>query len=268
MKALKPIVLFFLVLAACMNGNAQQLTRISAFQLNGGFIHTTDRWDKHLGDLSSFYNVASLGGFTKPHVAGGSGAAIELNYIHNLNNTVTWKAGLVYQQIFLSQFDDNYRNVASLNFSHAGLQAAAVFVVNLNSSTKFLIQPGLTAKMVFFDDATLASSVDTLSDFFGIQITSTSNLTMEATDFNLAAVTRLELITTLNDKWAVSTAIDGQFALIKNFRFSAENTISNPFFPISTSVNSADFGMPQLQFSVGVVRTFSHSKAVKSVGTP
>ncbi len=270
-----------LLLSLIISGSIHSQSKLfqPGWQLSFGAGVGLQRLDANFDSLSRFFNgdatlqipaQPAIRLYNKPMFG------VELNYIHNLQNTITWKAGLTgsIQQIAYS-YGNTYKDSSSIKLSSAGIQAQAIKAFHPTEGSILMIGIGASIQGVFLQNTQIINRIDTLVSFQNyLNVSATSNLDMNLTSkLLIQGIASLEWINKLNDHWSLSASIQGRLPLTDNFNFTG-TTIANGkldlfgnsiAIPISTTTaTTSSSRMPYCQFNIGIIRTLNMKHVVVS----
>ncbi len=257
MRKLLPALL--LLLLTITSGTAQNKIQ-SGWQFNIGTGFSPNRWDADFDSLGAiFLSDATLGinGLPAVRLYNKPVFTLGLNYLRNIRKPYTWEAGITASTQQIGRTSGiSYLEKTPITITTAGIQAFAIRTFHPNTGSTLMIQIGAAVQGVFLKNTELENQTDTLLKVPGlIDLSRISSLEMELTSpVMLQGIGRLEWINNLTDLWGISASIEGRFLVTENTRFSGITTVNNPFFPLTTRVNTPASNINYLQFNVGVVR--------------
>ena len=266
---LKNITLLLCLIGFSGISNAQKGLYQPGWQLTIGVSSALQRWDSDMDSLSTFFNGDAATGvpaqpmlrmYSKPQFN------LELNYIHNLQNRFSWKLGaLASKQQLGYTLGNSYVDSASVSISTAGIQGLALIAAHPSEGSIVTFGIGASVQYVGLSNSAFYTRNDTLINVGGLlDVSAVSSLSMNRSSTVLVqGLAQLEWISKLNENWSISASIQGRMPFSNNFNYSSNSTVTGKidFFgqSISTPVsnvthNTSDFGMPYMQFNVGIVR--------------
>lgn len=267
----KLTLLLFGLLLHMHSIDAQNLVR-SGLQANLGISSSTIRWDKNFDVFNTFFTDVStlsvqpgLRLYAKPQFN------YSLNYIRNLNKNYTWKGGFMLNSTQIERTDGNsYSDTTSIKMQEVGAHLSFVKVFHPAQGNEILLSIGASASKVSLKDNQLISKVDTTDVLGFFTITQESNMFMEVVSpIVIQGIARVEWLSSLNENWSVSAAIEARLPFTMNTRFVGETVINNPLFPLTNASTTPNFSMPYWSCSLGIVRIleWKKKKASSPLGT-
>ncbi|MFM2285798.1 MAG: hypothetical protein RLZZ543_1295 [Bacteroidota bacterium] len=270
--------LTFLLCLIGLNGisTAQNGLYQPGWQLNVGVSTALQRWDNDMDSLSSFFNGDAATGvpaqpmlrvYSKPQFN------LEVNYIHNLQNRFSWKLGaLASKQQLGYTLGNSYVDSASVSITSAGIQGLALLAAHPTEGSIITLGIGASVQYVGLNNSAFYTRNDTLINVGGLlDVSAVSTLSMNrSSSVLLQGLAQLEWINKLNENWSISASIQGRMPLSNNYNYSSNSTVTGKidFFgqsistPVSVTRNTSAFGMPYMQFNVGIVRMLEMRRMV------
>lgn len=260
-------------------GFAQDLLE-SAWQFQFGTGSSLQRWDKELDSLASFFNgdpTLGIPGQPALRMYGKPSLNVEINYLHNLRSSITWKAGITASRQQLSYtLGNSYVDSNSIKLQTAGFQTGVYKTFHPNPSTTILIGVGANVQGLFLSNNAIYSRTDTLLSLAGLgELSSVSSLEMNrSSNIMIQGFAHLEWINKLSEHWSLSASIEARMPFTTNYAFSSSSDVTGKIdflgqsisAPISsTQLNTRAGGLSSLQFNMGVVRVLDLKTKVKVI---